>query len=226
MWRTDRGEGIVMIITTLAIMVANLLEGVVAGLAVAIVLVALRMSRITVHKTSHGGTVRLEMHGNATFLRLPRLIEALESIANEPRVQVDLTRVQHLDLACRSQVEEWAQQRRKAGAEEVQVLLPGAEPRTDAPARHSEQEADTAEFGVPTPRPRRPQDVRPPTAPGPYGHAGAPEHGYATPVPVHVQQHAAPPHYYPYSHGIAPETAHWTPEDDRAAQAYWEGTQR
>lgn len=226
MWKTDRGEGIVMIITTLAIMVANLLEGVVAGLAVAIVLVALRMSRITIHKTSHSGTVRLELHGNATFLRLPRLIEALESITNERRIQVDLTRVQHLDLACRSQVEEWAQQRRKAGAEEVQVLLPGAEPHTDAPLRHSEQVADTAEFEVPIPRPRRPQAVRPPAAPGRYDHAGIPEHGYAAQVPVHVQQHAAPPHYYPYSHGIAPEAAYWTPEDDRAAQAHWEGNQR
>lgn len=215
-----------MIITTLAIMVANLLEGVVAGLAVAIVLVALRMSRITIHKTTDNGTVRLEMHGNATFLRLPRLIESLESVANERRVQVDLTRVQHLDLACRSQVEEWAQQRRKAGAEEVQVLLPGAEPQADAPARHSEQEADTREFQVPIPGPRRPQDVRPPAAPGRYDPAGVPEHGYAAQVPVYVQQYAAPPHHYPYSHGIAPEPAYWTPEDDRAAQAYWDGNQR
>ncbi|MET8831448.1 SulP family inorganic anion transporter [Streptomyces sp. NPDC004610] len=124
MWQTDRGEGIVMLITTGAIVVANLLEGVLAGLAVAIVLVALRMSRMTIKRTTTDDTGRVELKGNATFLRLPKLIDALASIADKPRVHVDASGLSHLDLACRSQIEEWAEQRRKSGALHVDVRLP------------------------------------------------------------------------------------------------------
>ncbi|MFG3254224.1 SulP family inorganic anion transporter [Streptomyces sp. NPDC048172] len=208
MWRTDRGEGVVMIVTTLAIIVANLLEGVLAGLAVAIVLSALRMSRVTVRtetetetetETGDGAATRLVLGGNMTFLRLPRLSEALESVADHARVCVDLTGVHHLDLACRSRVEEWAEQRRKAGAEETRVLLPGEE--TDpVPERGPDPEfdpvRDTAEFeAVPQ-----------------YANAYAPAY------------HGSPPYTPPPP--VAGAAAHWTPEDERAAYAYGEGTYR
>ncbi|MFJ4684604.1 SulP family inorganic anion transporter [Streptomyces sp. NPDC088789] len=142
MWKTDRGEGTVMFITTGAIVLANLLEGVLAGLAVAIVLVAMRMSRISIRTTTTGDTARVELKGNATFLRLPKLIEALESISDKPRVHVDANGISHLDLACRSQIEEWAEQRRKAGALHVDVRLPSsAEPaEDDLSAVEAEQE--------------------------------------------------------------------------------------
>ncbi|MEV3870504.1 SulP family inorganic anion transporter [Streptomyces sp. NPDC049906] len=129
MWKTDRGEGIVMIITTLAIFFANLLEGVLAGLAVAVVLLALRMSHMSIKETVKGDTGRLELRGNATFLRLPRLIQALEAISDKPRVHVDASKLSHLDLACRSQIEEWGEQRKKAGALHVDIRLPDAKVR-------------------------------------------------------------------------------------------------
>ncbi|MGX2994549.1 SulP family inorganic anion transporter [Streptomyces sp. JNUCC 64] len=147
MWKTDRGEGIVMIITTAAIFFANLLEGVLAGLALAVVLVALRMSHMSIKETVKGDTGRLELRGNATFLRLPRLIEALEAISDKPRVHVDATRLAHLDLACRSQIEEWGEQRKKAGALHVDIRLPepGVKPgdvTEPEPARSLDEHTD------------------------------------------------------------------------------------
>ncbi|NNJ08177.1 SulP family inorganic anion transporter [Streptomyces sp. PKU-MA01144] len=166
MWRTDRGEGVVMVITTVAIVVSNLLEGVLAGLAVAIVLAALRMSRMTTRITSAGGVTRLTLSGNATFLRLPRLIDALESVAAEPRVHVDLSGASHLDLACRSQVEDWAGQRRKAGAGqmevEVEVSLPDSGTRPADPGG-SPASPHSGTVPVASGGPRRP----PPGVPGP-----------------------------------------------------------
>ncbi|MGP3979683.1 SulP family inorganic anion transporter [Streptomyces sp. KR80] len=150
MWRIDRGEGVVMVITTAAIMVANLLEGVLAGLAVAIVVAALRMSRMTIHTYTDGGDARLVIRGNATFVRLPRLMEALESVADKRRIHVDLTGMSHLDLACRSLVEEWADQRRKDGAEFVELRLPHAEPQ-EAPVESGSQQAPVAAEPAPTP---------------------------------------------------------------------------
>ncbi|WP_445398511.1 SulP family inorganic anion transporter [Streptomyces sp. LE64] len=148
MWRTDRGEGLVMFITTGAIVVTDLLEGVIGGLAVAIVLIALRMSHLTLRTTTEGDTTRLVLRGNATFLRLIRLIRALDSVADKDRVVVDAHAVTHLDLACKAQLEEWAEQRRKSGAEYVELLLPGDEPN-DQPAEEEPEVAD-----APSPRAR------------------------------------------------------------------------
>lgn len=127
MWKKDRGEGLVMFVTTGAIVATNLLEGVIGGLAIAVVLTAVRMSHMTIRKTTDGDSARLELKGNATFLRLPKLIEALGSVADKSRVVVDARGISHLDMACQAQLEEWADQRRKAGAEEVELLLPGVE---------------------------------------------------------------------------------------------------
>ncbi|MEU9605375.1 SulP family inorganic anion transporter [Streptomyces sp. NPDC048057] len=131
MWKKDRGEGLVMFVTTGVIVATNLLEGVLIGLAVAVVLTAIRMSHMTIRKTTDGDSGRLELKGNATFLRLPKLIEALGSVADKNRVVVDARGISHLDMACQAQLEEWADQRRRAGAEEVELLLPGsvAEPK-------------------------------------------------------------------------------------------------
>lgn len=131
MWKRDRGEGVVMVISTLAIVATNLLEGVLAGLAAAIILAALRMSRLHIHtsyKGSAGGdTAHVVIEGNATFLRLPKLNETLDSIAGRKLIHVDMQGVSHLDLAFRSQVEDWAEQQRRAGSEQVVLLLPPAE---------------------------------------------------------------------------------------------------
>ncbi|MGW3644878.1 SulP family inorganic anion transporter [Streptomyces sp. NPDC000878] len=133
MWRQDRGEFAVMTVTTLVIVATALLEGVLIGLAAGVVLAALRMSRTVIRQDVDGGddVARVVMAGNATFLRLPQVIEALEASAasGKPRIRLDLTGVTHLDHACRSQVEEFTAQQRGLGTE-VELLMPGAQPPT------------------------------------------------------------------------------------------------
>lgn len=127
MWRQDRGEFVVMTVTTLVIVATALLEGVLIGLAAGIVLAALRMSRTVVRQHVEDDTAKVVMAGNATFLRLPQVIEALEGAAAcaKPRIRLDLTGVTHLDHACRSQVEEFTAQQRGLGLR-VELLMPGA----------------------------------------------------------------------------------------------------
>ncbi|MFM9551956.1 MULTISPECIES: SulP family inorganic anion transporter [Streptomyces] len=137
MWRQDRGEFAVMTLTTLVITVTALLEGVLFGLAAGVVLAALRMSQTVVRQHIEDDTAKVVMAGNATFLRLPKLIDALEgaAAAGKPRIRLDLLGVTHLDHACRSQVEEFVAQQRGAGLR-VELLMPdltklpaAAEPR-------------------------------------------------------------------------------------------------
>ncbi|MEV0226356.1 SulP family inorganic anion transporter [Streptomyces sp. NPDC050704] len=134
MWRQDRGEFAVMTITTLVIVATALLEGVLIGLAAGIVLAALRMSQTVIKQHLEEDTAKVVMAGNATFLRLPQLIEALEAAAEsgKPRIRLDLTGVTHLDHACRNQVEEFVTQQRGLGLR-VELLMPGPAKPTQTP---------------------------------------------------------------------------------------------
>nr|WP_237529600.1 SulP family inorganic anion transporter [Streptomyces sp. SID5469] len=126
MWRQDRGEFAVMTLTTLVIVATALLEGVLIGLAAGIVLAALRMSQTVIRQHLDEDTAKVVMAGNATFLRLPQVIEALEAAAasGRPRIRLDLTGVTHLDHACRNQVEDFTAQQRGLGLR-VELLMPG-----------------------------------------------------------------------------------------------------
>jgi MFS superfamily sulfate permease-like transporter len=140
MWRQDRGEFVVMTVTTLVIVATALLEGVIVGLVAGIVLAALRMSRTVVRQHLEEDTAKVVMAGNATFLRLPQVIEALENAAasGRPRIRLDLTGVTHLDHACRNQVEEFTAQQRKLGLR-VELLMPGPADAPEVPAVPPEQ---------------------------------------------------------------------------------------
>ena len=124
MWRQDRGEFMVMTLTTLVIVATALLEGVLIGLAAGIVLAALRMSQTVIRHHLQEDTAKVVMAGNVTFLRLPSVIEALEAAASSgrPRIRLDLTGVTHLDHACRNQVEEFTAQQRGLGLR-VELLM-------------------------------------------------------------------------------------------------------
>ncbi|MFJ5104200.1 SulP family inorganic anion transporter [Streptomyces sp. NPDC088554] len=126
MWRQDRGEFVVMTLTTVVIVATALLEGVLVGLAAGIGLAALRMSQTWVRTSVEGDTAKLVMAGNVTFLRLPKLIDALEEVASAgtERIRLDLTGVTHWDHACRSQVDEFVAQQRSSGGIRVELLRP------------------------------------------------------------------------------------------------------
>ncbi|MFE6172011.1 SulP family inorganic anion transporter [Streptomyces sp. NPDC056464] len=170
MWRQDRGEFAVMTTTTLVIVATALLEGVLIGLAAGIVLAALRMSQTVIRQHIEDDTAKVVMAGNATFLRLPQVIDALENAAasGRPRIRLDLTGVTHLDHACRNQVEEFTAQQRGLGLR-VELLMPGPA-RTEAP-------------GITHPAPEAAPTPMPPSGPGPHAEwfyldTRAPSDGY------------------------------------------------
>jgi hypothetical protein len=127
LWKQDKGEAVVMMVTTLAIFGTALLEGVLIGLAAGVVLAVLRMSRTTVRHSTDGDTAKLTMTGSATFVRLPQLLDALDAVAaaGSPRIRLDLTAMTHLDHACRTQIDEFVTQQGRSGTVRVELLLPG-----------------------------------------------------------------------------------------------------
>ncbi|WP_158840690.1 SulP family inorganic anion transporter [Saccharothrix deserti] len=113
--RADRAEAAVLVLTAGLIVLTDLLTGTLVGLLAAVVKTAWDMSRLTVTVTAHGEDHHhVAVRGNATFLKLPGLLETLEALPDS-RVRVDLTGVHHLDQACGQAIDHWAA--RRAGVE-------------------------------------------------------------------------------------------------------------
>jgi MFS superfamily sulfate permease-like transporter len=112
LWRTERGEALVLIGTTLAIVVTNLFEGVLIGILLAVAKTAWDVSDIHVDVREAEEAMTIRLTGNATFLRLPRVLDTLEAIPHGRPVELDLSGLRHLDHACRTALLAWAAQHR------------------------------------------------------------------------------------------------------------------
>ncbi|MCO6009073.1 SulP family inorganic anion transporter [Actinoallomurus purpureus] len=110
LWRTERGEAVVLTGTALAIVVTNLFEGVLIGLLLAIVKTAWDVSDIHVDVDEKADPLVIRLSGNATFLRLPKVLDTLEAIPHGRAVELDLSALRHLDHACRTALQAWAAQ--------------------------------------------------------------------------------------------------------------------
>ncbi|MFD4642492.1 SulP family inorganic anion transporter [Lentzea sp. NPDC058436] len=110
LWRTDKAEMFIFLLTAGLIVGTDLLTGTVAGLLAAVIKTAWDVSRLQVTVTAEGVALR----GNATFLRLPVLLDELERVDRE-HVRMDLSGVRHLDQACGQAIDQWVDQSRKAG---------------------------------------------------------------------------------------------------------------
>ncbi|OKI35507.1 sulfate transporter [Saccharothrix sp. CB00851] len=125
LWRHDRGEAAVLVVTISAIIATDLLEGVVIGLVAALFKVAWQMSRLTVdRRDAPDGRVELRFGGSATFLTVPKLQTALDAVRGD--AHLDLSSLTHLDRTCRGVVDDWARQRGKEGAKVTTAWPPGA----------------------------------------------------------------------------------------------------
>ncbi|MFF0295998.1 SulP family inorganic anion transporter [Kitasatospora sp. NPDC004614] len=125
MWRADRSEAFVLLATAIGIVALNLLEGVVIGLVAALAKTAWDVTHIRLHvEQSPDGTV-VRVHGNATFVKLPTLVDRLEDVTPTGPVELDLSALTHLDAACRQALTSWADQHRRRGV--PVTVTPGPE---------------------------------------------------------------------------------------------------
>ncbi|MFJ9739024.1 SulP family inorganic anion transporter [Streptomyces sp. NPDC101166] len=129
MWREHRGEALILVVTAVSIVAVSMFEGVLIGLALAVVKTAWEASHIRVQVIDKGaGPVRVYLSGNATFLRLPKILDDLEALPQDRPVELDLTGLHHLDHACRTALETWAERHSAVGPEPVKVREPRPEP--------------------------------------------------------------------------------------------------
>ncbi|WP_055494773.1 SulP family inorganic anion transporter [Streptomyces sp. TP-A0356] len=122
LWREHRGEALILVVTAVSIVAVSMFEGVLIGLALAVVKTAWEASHVRLEVIDKGaGPVQVYLSGNATFLRLPKILDSLEALPQDRPVELDLSGLHHRDHACRRALENWAQRHSAAGTEPVRV---------------------------------------------------------------------------------------------------------
>ncbi|MFS4106996.1 SulP family inorganic anion transporter [Streptomyces sp. PD-S100-1] len=122
LWRGHRGEAVILVVTAVSIVVVNMFEGVLIGLALSVAKSAWDASHVKLEVVDKGaGPVQAYLSGNATFLRLPRILDTLEALPQDRPVELHLAGLHHLDHACRTALENWAERHSAAGTEPVRL---------------------------------------------------------------------------------------------------------
>ncbi|MDQ1012915.1 MFS superfamily sulfate permease-like transporter [Streptomyces sp. V4I23] len=128
LWREHRGEALILVATAVAIIATSMFEGVLAGLLLAVAKTAWETSHVHVDVedgVDRNEPVRVVVSGNATFLRLPRILDTLEKLPKDRHIELDLLGLRHLDHACSTALSNWADRHNKEeGA--TRVLMPAA----------------------------------------------------------------------------------------------------
>ncbi|MFY1703486.1 SulP family inorganic anion transporter [Micromonospora sp. WMMA1923] len=123
LWRTERGEVVILVVTALAIGTTDMFTGVLVGLGLAIVKAAWETSHVRVTVDDAGtGPIEVRITGNATFLRLPTILTALNELPTDRTVRLDLRGLRHADRACRTALEEWVETHNEGTTTPVQIL--------------------------------------------------------------------------------------------------------
>lgn len=117
--RFGNGEVGIYIATVGTIVAVDLLTGVLVGIGLAFARHIYQTARleVTVTPDEEAGELIVALDGNASFVTLPVLAEALEAIAPGQVVRVELHDLQHLDHASIDHIERWAEQYMRRGGE-------------------------------------------------------------------------------------------------------------
>lgn len=109
--------------TVIGIVATNLLVGVVIGLALALLKLLYTFAHLEVRLSTdqETRTTTVALNGSATFVKLPRLAAALESIPAGMNVKFDIDHLRYIDHACLDLIANW---RKQHLAREGQVEMP------------------------------------------------------------------------------------------------------
>lgn len=112
-----KGEIAIYGVTIALIMTTDLLTGVLAGVGLAAAKLLYTFSHLEVHIATDMAARRtdISLKGAATFLALPRLADALESVEPDMELHIHLDGLDYVDHACLDLLMSWDKQHQSAG---------------------------------------------------------------------------------------------------------------
>lgn len=102
-----RGGVLILAVTLVMILATNLLIGVATGFGLALAHLLIIFARLDVQVVKNGDRYDVHLRGAATFMSLPKLGDALESIPDQSEVHIHLDEVACLDRATVEHIEDW-----------------------------------------------------------------------------------------------------------------------
>jgi len=121
LWDQDRGEAIIYLATLGSVVIVDLFTGIAVGIILALVRMLYSFSHLEVkieNELSNGQTL-IYLKGAASFMRLPKLADALEKLPPDAHVHVSIRDLTYIDHACLDLLVNWEQQHRALGGELV-----------------------------------------------------------------------------------------------------------
>jgi MFS superfamily sulfate permease-like transporter len=117
LWAFGKSEAMIYFATAGAIVVTDLLKGVLIGLGLSALKLLLTFSRLVVRMEDdpEERRTRLSLEGTATFLRLPKLAAVLESVPPDRELHVRFENLAYIDHACLDLLINWEKQHRATG---------------------------------------------------------------------------------------------------------------
>ena len=134
LWKQGRAEFGIFALTLVGIVGIDLLTGVALGVAASFIKLVYTFTHLRIRKDVRGETVHLHLDGAATFLRVPALAAAFESVPRSSELHVHVERLTHVDHAALEVIMGWERQATRAGGklvmewDEVHTLYKRARP--------------------------------------------------------------------------------------------------
>jgi MFS superfamily sulfate permease-like transporter len=121
LWAYGKSEFLIYLTTLVMIVASDLLTGVLVGIGLSALKLLYTFShlRIDLRHDSANNRCDLKLTGAVTFLRLPKLADALEHVPPECELNVDIRRVDYIDHACLDLLMNWQQQHEDQGGKLV-----------------------------------------------------------------------------------------------------------
>ncbi len=107
--------------TLLGIVLADLLTGVLIGFAITIGKLIWSLTHVRIDKVVDEltGRIDFDLHGSATFVSIPRLAAALETVPTGSEVHIQIEHLDHIDHACLDMLAAWGRQHEATGGKLV-----------------------------------------------------------------------------------------------------------
>jgi MFS superfamily sulfate permease-like transporter len=109
-----KSEVAIYFATLITIIVYDLLTGVILGVILSVVKLLYMFSHLDIRIEQKEKVVALYLKGAATFLSLPKLAQALESIPSDVELRIDLKELNYVDHACLDLIMNVANSRRES----------------------------------------------------------------------------------------------------------------
>ncbi|HVG27075.1 MAG TPA: SulP family inorganic anion transporter [Acidobacteriaceae bacterium] len=117
LWRFGWQPVAVYMASLIMIVATNLLTGVLVGVGLSLLSMLWRVTHLEAHVHEHEDEAHVHLAGMGTFLSIPRLARALDSVPMTKIARVHTTELRFIDHGCIELVESWVHRREQMGAE-------------------------------------------------------------------------------------------------------------